>query len=31
MSGHNDSLNVSTAAAIALFECKRQRSSINKN
>ncbi len=26
MNGHNDSLNVSTAAAIALFECKRQRS-----
>ena len=30
MNGHNDSLNVSTAAAITLFECIRQRSSINK-
>ena len=27
MNGHNDSLNVSTAAAITLFECTRQRSS----
>ena len=31
MNGHNDSLNVSTAAAITLFECLRQRNSINKN
>ena len=28
MKGHNDSLNVSSAAAIALFECIRQRSNI---
>ena len=31
MNGFNDSLNVSTAAAIALFECQRQRNSIKIN